>query len=71
MIEIKQSGPLVSKSCIQGGMDPKILIEQDEKVLHTVDKYLEVFTTVHIFVLWTWNTAKNEPELIKKTNRES
>ncbi len=53
--------------CIQGGMDPKILIEQDEKkVLHTVDKYLEVFHNYpYIFNLGHGILPATNPELIK------
>ena len=58
----------LKKVCIQGGMDPKILIEQDEKkVLHTVDKYLEVFHNCpYIFNLGHGILPKTDPELIKK-----
>ncbi len=54
--------------CIQGGMDPKILIEQEEKkVLHTVDKYLEVFNNYpYIFNLGHGILPQTNPELIKK-----
>ncbi len=54
--------------CIQGGMDPKILIEQEEKkILHTVDKYLEVFHNCpYIFNLGHGILPKTDPELIKK-----
>ena len=54
--------------CIQGGMDPKILIEKDEKeIFHTVDKYLEVFHNCpYIFNLGHGILPKTKPELIKK-----
>ena len=54
--------------CIQGGMDPKILIKQEEKkILHTVDKYLEVFHNCpYIFNLGHGILPETNPELIKK-----
>ncbi len=54
--------------CIQGGMDPKILIEHEEKkIFHTVDKYLEVFHNYpYIFNLGHGILPKTNPDLIKK-----
>ena len=54
--------------CIQGGMDPKILIEHDEKkIFHTVDKYLEVFHNYpYIFNLGHGILPKTNPDLIKR-----
>ncbi len=58
----------LKETCIQGGMDPRILIEQEEKkVLHTVDKYLEVFHNCpYIFNLGHGILPRTNPELIKK-----
>tara|TARA_A100001015_G_scaffold315287_1_gene426755 strand:- start:1775 stop:2770 length:996 start_codon:yes stop_codon:yes gene_type:complete len=54
--------------CIQGGMDPKIILNQNEKkIMVTVDKYLEVFNNCpYIFNLGHGILPNTRPDLIRK-----
>ncbi len=53
--------------CIQGGMDPKILLEKEEKVFSEVEKYLNIFNnSPYIFNLGHGVVPDTKPEVIKK-----
>ena len=53
--------------CLQGGMDPKILFEDEKKILFEVDKYLDTFNeSPYIFNLGHGILPQTSPEVIKK-----
>ena len=53
--------------CIQGGMSPEILLQNEDKVLHEVGRYLEIFkNSPYIFNLGHGILPKTDPEIIKK-----
>ena len=53
--------------CIQGGMDPVLLIKDEKLVLKEVDKYLNLFeNNSYIFNLGHGILPQTNPEIIKK-----
>ena len=53
--------------CIQGGMDPKILLGDEKGVLKEVDKYLSTFEdTPYIFNLGHGILPQTNPSIIEK-----
>ena len=53
--------------CLQGGMDPKILFENEDIIFKEVDKYLNIFKNQpYIFNLGHGILPKTNPEVLKK-----
>ena len=53
--------------CIQGGMDPKILMQDDEKIYQEAKKYLDAFKgTPYIFNLGHGLLPETNPDKVKK-----
>ena len=53
--------------CIQGGMNPQILLESEKKALEEVERYLEIFkNSPYIFNLGHGILPNTNPEIIKK-----
>ncbi len=53
--------------CLQGGMDPKILFEEENKIFKEVDKYLNIFKDhAYIFNLGHGILPKTNPEILQK-----
>ena len=53
--------------CIQGGMDPKLLLKNEALVLDETDRYLEIFkNNPYIFNLGHGILPETNPEIIKK-----
>ena len=64
--------PLWAKSnlnniCIQGGMKPEFLFENEKKIMEEIDRYLEIFKdNPYIFNLGHGILPETNPEIIKK-----
>ena len=57
----------LSNICIQGGMDPKLLLENEKKILKETDRYLEIFkNNPYIFNLGHGVLPETNPDIIKK-----
>ena len=53
--------------CLQGGMDPKILFEDEKKIFFEVDKYLDTFNnSPYIFNLGHGLLPETNPEVLAK-----
>jgi len=53
--------------CLQGGMDPKILFEEEKKIFLEVDKYLNIFkNSPYIFNLGHGLLPETNPEVLAK-----
>ncbi len=53
--------------CLQGGMDPKILFEDEKKIFSEVDKYLDTFnSSPYIFNLGHGLLPETNPEVLAK-----
>lgn len=53
--------------CLQGGMDPKILFEDEKKILFEVDKYLDTFNeSPYIFNLGHGLLPETNPDTLGK-----
>ncbi len=53
--------------CLQGGMDPKILFEDEKKIFFEVDKYLDTFNnSSYIFNLGHGLLPETNPEILAK-----
>ena len=53
--------------CLQGGMDPKILFQEEEKVFSEVDKYLNMFKdSPYIFNLGHGLLPETNPDVLDK-----
>ena len=53
--------------CLQGGMDPKILFEDEKKIFSEVDKYLDIFNnSPYIFNLGHGLLPETNPEVLAK-----
>ncbi len=57
----------INQTCIQGGMDPELLLKSEENVLKETEKYLEIFkNNPYIFNLGHGILPKTNPDVIKK-----
>ena len=57
----------LSEVCIQGGMDPNLLLKSEEEVLYEVEKYLNIFqNNPYIFNLGHGILPETNPDIIKK-----
>ncbi len=53
--------------CLQGGMDPKILFEDEKKIFFEVDKYLDIFNnSPYIFNLGHGLLPETNPDVLAK-----
>ena len=53
--------------CIQGGVDPNLLLKSEEEVLYEVEKYLKIFqNNPYIFNLGHGILPETNPDIIKK-----
>ncbi len=53
--------------CIQGGMDPKVLLEEDKKIFSAATKYLQIFKNYpYIFNLGHGLLPETNPEKVNK-----
>ena len=53
--------------CLQGGMSPKILLENEKKIFSEVDKYLNIFNnSPYIFNLGHGLLPETNPDVLKK-----
>ena len=53
--------------CLQGGMDPRVLFESEDKIFNEVDKYLNIFQgTPYIFNLGHGLLPETNPDILKK-----
>ena len=53
--------------CLQGGMDPRVLFESEDKIFNEVDKYLNIFRgTPYIFNLGHGLLPETNPDILKK-----
>ena len=53
--------------CIQGGMDPKVLLNNESVVLQETERYLEVFkNNPYIFNLGHGILPETNPNIVKK-----
>ncbi len=53
--------------CLQGGMDPKILFEDEDKIFNEVDKYLNIFKKIpYIFNLGHGLLPETNPDILNK-----
>ena len=53
--------------CLQGGMDPKILFEDEKKIFSEVDKYLNIFNnSPYIFNLGHGLLPETDPDVLAK-----
>jgi len=53
--------------CLQGGMDPKILFDEEGKIFNEVDRYLNIFKkTPYIFNLGHGLLPETNPDILKK-----
>ena len=53
--------------CLQGGMDPKILLQDEKKIFSEVDKYLNIFqSTPYIFNLGHGLLPETNPDVLSK-----
>tara|TARA_B100001093_G_scaffold500657_1_gene551405 strand:+ start:460 stop:1470 length:1011 start_codon:yes stop_codon:yes gene_type:complete len=53
--------------CLQGGMNPKILFQKDDKILEEVDKYLHIFKNQpYIFNLGHGLLPETDPNVLQK-----
>jgi len=57
----------LNKFCLQGGMDPKILFKDENKIFKEVDKYLKIFRgSPYIFNLGHGLLPETNPGVLKK-----
>ena len=57
----------LNKFCLQGGMNPKILLKCEEDIFQEVDKYLNIFKgTPYIFNLGHGLLPETNPDVLKK-----
>ena len=57
----------LKKVCIQGGLNPKLLLGNEKKLLLNVDKFIQIFSNTHyIFNLGHGILPKTKPRIIKK-----
>ena len=57
----------LNNTCIQGGMNPSLLLKNENTVLEEVEKYLEIFkNNPYIFNLGHGILPETNPEIIKK-----
>ena len=57
----------LKKVCIQGGLNPKLLLGNEKKLLLNVDKFIQIFSNTHyIFNLGHGILPKTKPQIIKK-----
>ena len=57
-------------TCIQGGMDPKILLYEDDKIFEAAEKYLKIFRNYpYIFNLGHGMLPETDPNNVKKLVR--
>ena len=57
----------LSNFCLQGGMDPKILLKSEIEIFSEVDKYLKIFKgTPYIFNLGHGLLPETNPDILKK-----
>tara|TARA_B100000886_G_C20423654_1_gene492837 strand:- start:725 stop:1675 length:951 start_codon:yes stop_codon:yes gene_type:complete len=57
----------LKKVCIQGGLDPKLLLGNEKKLLLTVDKFVKTFSNTHyIFNLGHGILPQTKPRTIEK-----
>ena len=53
--------------CLQGGMDPKILLKSENEIFNEVDRYLSIFKdTPYIFNLGHGLLPETNPDILKK-----
>jgi uroporphyrinogen decarboxylase len=53
--------------CLQGGMDPKLLLNNEGKLFDEVDKYLNIFNnSPYIFNLGHGLLPETNPDVLKK-----
>ena len=57
----------LSNYCLQGGLDPKILLKKEDELFHEIDKYLNIFKgSPYIFNLGHGLLPETNPETVKK-----
>ncbi len=57
----------INQICIQGGMNPELLLKSEENVLKETEKYLEIFkNNPYIFNLGHGILPKTNPDIVKK-----
>ena len=57
----------LSNVCIQGGMDPELLLGNEKKVLEETERYLEIFkNNLYIFNLGHGILPETNPNIVKK-----
>ena len=57
----------LKKFCLQGGMDPKILLKREKEIFYEVDRYLNIFSNKpYIFNLGHGILPKTNPIVLKK-----
>ena len=57
----------LKKFCLQGGMDPKILLKEENKIFQEVDKYLNIFKDhPYIFNLGHGLLPETNPNILQK-----
>ena len=57
----------LSKFCLQGGMDPKILFKEENEIFKEVDKYLNIFKNhPYIFNLGHGLLPETNPDTLQK-----
>ena len=54
-------------TCIQGGMNPKLLLENEKRALEEAERYLDIFkNNPYIFNLGHGILPETNPDIIKK-----
>ena len=57
----------LNETCIQGGMDPDLLLKSEKVVLKETERYLEIFKNIpYIFNLGHGILPKTNPDIVKK-----
>ena len=57
----------LNKFCLQGGLDPKVLLKSENEIFYEVDKYLNIFKeSSYIFNLGHGLLPETDPDVLKK-----
>ena len=57
----------ISSAVLQGGLDPKILLSSDQKILSSAKKYLDIFKDLpYIFNLGHGLLPETDPDKVRK-----